>query len=184
LFDSKRTKTFRPDAIVDNQPVLPERVQPPGFNLPGLRFTCQMDYADTQGRSLPVSCYLAVLPKGGAERGRVKQQLLEAAKAVNPAAVWEQVTLAGSTLPTERLSVTGMQKFLPSFAHNARDAVETDGRLDLYLVAGDHANVLVGWRSPVDVAEKVNFFDVAEASVASIKSEKLAPPAAVPAAQN
>jgi hypothetical protein len=172
LFDSKLTQTFRPGPSAGPDQVLPERVQPPGMNLPGLRFTCLMHYADSQNRPMPVSCYLAVLAKGGAERTKVKQQLLAAAKKTNPEAAWETVTLEGSALPTERLSFTSTQPFLQQFTHNASEAVEAEGRLDLYLVAGEHANVLVGWRGPVDVAKKVSLFEAAEASVATIKSEK------------
>jgi hypothetical protein len=55
LFDSKKTQALRPGAMVGNTPVLPERFQPPGITLPGLRFTCETVYADTQNPWWPAS---------------------------------------------------------------------------------------------------------------------------------
>ena len=172
-FDSKTTQSFRPGTAVNNVPVITERVQPPGFTLPGLRFVCQ-----TPIDGMPMTCYLAVVAKGNAEREKLKEQLLESAKKINPAATWEPVTLEGSTLPTERLSLSGTQKFLPVQLDNANKMIDAEGRLDLYVVAGENANVLVGWRAPLNIAERLSLFKAAEASVASIKSEK--PPARSP----
>src|SRR5690606_13988732 len=59
--------------------------------------------------------------------------------------------------------------------------VDTTGQIDLYLVAGEHANVLVGFRAPADVAKRVSLVEAAQASIASSKSEKpTAPVAATP----
>jgi hypothetical protein len=176
LFDSKETKTFRPGSEEGNRPIAPERVQPPGLTIPGLRFTCETIYRDDQGRKLPVYCYLAVLPKGSAERTKVKDQLLQAAKAENPTAQWEAAVLEGSSLSAEKLSFSGTQVFMPAGAIDNKQAVETGGRVDLYLVAAEHANVLVGFRAPIDIADRVSLTEAGLASIASIKSEKPAAP--------
>lgn len=173
LFDSTTTQSIRPGTVVDSALVPNERVQPPGFTLPGLRFVCQAPYD-----GMPVTCYLAVVAKGNAEREKLKEQLLESAKKINPAAAWETVALQGSTLKAERLSLSGQQKFLPIGLNVPNKAIDADGRLDLYVVAGENANVLVGWRAPLDIAQRVSLFEAAEASIASIKSEKPAAPVA------
>ncbi len=181
LFDSKTTKSFRPNTPVSEDPVGPFRVQPSGLTLPGLRFTCETFYPDATGQKLPVSSYLAVLAKGSGERTKAKEQLLLQAKELDPEASWEPAPLAGSTLTAEKLSISSEQSFLPPNVNNPEKTIMASARVDLFLVAGEHANVLVGFRSPTDIAQRLSLDKAELASVASIKSEKpTAPIAATP----
>jgi hypothetical protein len=176
LFDSTTTKTYRPNTMIGDDVIPTERVQPTGFTLPGLRFTCETYYTNSDGQKLPVSCYLAVLAKGAAERTKVKEQLLNAAKAINPESAWEPAEITGSTLKVEKLSLVGEHQFLPPNINDAKQLVEMTAQLDLFLVAGEHANVLVGFRAPSDIAKSVSLTEAEAASIATIKSEKPAAP--------
>lgn len=168
---SKHLHALRPEASSE-QDLLEQRVQPPSMTLPGLRFTYEMYYRDSQNRRLPVYCYLAVLAPGSKQRRNATSRIENILKSSYPEASWTSETLEDSGLEVEFLSVAGTQQFVPEGASLSRQAIEAPGRLDLYLVATDYANVLVGWRAPVDIAEDVHFFEAARASVGTLQSEE------------
>jgi hypothetical protein len=154
-------------------------LQPPMVKLPGLKFTYEMFYPTKDGKKLPVYCYLCTYPPGEAGAADVKNHIQTSVTAAYPQARWQEVKLEGSTFPTWQMSIGGTQAFHPK---EAEKAVEAPGTFELYMVSATHANVLVGFRAPQDVAEQLSLDKAAKASVASIKSEKPAQPTVPPPA--
>lgn len=177
-----KAEAFRPDQIIGEDPMNRLHVFPPQVELPGLRFTYEMYAPTAAGKDLPVYSYLAVLPPGDAERDAALAQIQTAVSEQTGApATWESIDLEGlEPRPARFMSVTGMQEFPGKGSKFNIKGEETVGRLDLYLVSTSHANVLIGWRAPDELAKKFSFFKAAKVAMGTLQSEKVAPPAAAP----
>jgi hypothetical protein len=93
----------------------PERMQPPGFNVPNMRLLCQAILSDERGAPVPVFCHIAAQQKD-ANGPPLSTTLHEQIKAAYPDATdWEEVSCEtptiGETVTCKRLEAKGEQNF-------------------------------------------------------------------------
>jgi hypothetical protein len=178
-------KALRVGYTEDNVEIDERRVKPP-FLL-GMRDFClsyellvpNPDTRNRQQTELPVYCYFAVSPADSVEQqallNEIRQPLAENFEDVPEE--WETVSPGapdGGSVEWKRLRVEGSQLFdcVPNPAM-------MDGRFDVYVHSDNTYHVVVGWRAPVSVDDKLEFMQAGEVSLGTLKVE---PPEASPEA--
>jgi hypothetical protein len=173
-------KPLRVGYVEDNIEVDERRVKPP-FLL-DLRDFC-LSYEllvpnpNTRRRSqaeVPIYCYFAVSPADSIEQqellDEIRQPLVEKFGRVPDE--WEDLTLpATGGRPWKRLQVQGEQ-----FFDCVPEPAMLDGRFDVYVHSDQNYHVVVAWRAPTDVDDKVELMRAGEVSLETLRIE----PPAVP----
>ncbi len=182
LFAPAEVKAMRPGGMEDGKRIPDMRLYPSladGENavtikLPGMRFAYEMPFKGEGKNVHTVYCYLCVLPKGESARSETRAEILEAVQTVAPEAQWElDKTLWEEAYSADYLEVSGMQFFGPPAPPGSGQKKTPElGKLALYLVKKEHANVLVGYRGPQKIAEQVSLFKAGEAAVPTITSKQ------------
>ncbi|MCA9267188.1 MAG: hypothetical protein KDA41_01895 [Planctomycetales bacterium] len=163
VFDAKKRVAYQPGGAAER-----DKLQPPQCEIPGLQTTFEMQLLDADRRKMPMYCYVGVVGPTSAERKSALDAILTQIKNVSPEAGWESKTIDGLAQPASKLSVSGSQAFTPGQA--GMKPTDVIGQFDVYVVPAEFATVIVGWRAPVDIAQRVSLFKAAEAAVGTIKS--------------
>lgn len=133
------------------------RAKVPFVDLPGLAFAYQ-DAVD--GNQFMI--HFAMPASGTTTQEDLETQLVQAIAQTFSGAAWQDRTVqhpSGTDVSVRYLTCSGKQKI---------DAVEVDGRMDLYLYPTQSCYLLVAFRAPSGVGG--GFFDAAKASVGSVSS--------------
>ena len=152
------------------------------------------DTRKRQQSEVPIYVYFAVSPVDSIEQegllNEIRQALVEAENEKNdpnaedPDTIiktkkfkvseeWEDLTLpAGGGKQWKRLQVQGEQLF-----DCVPEPAMLDGRFDVYVHSDDNYHVVVAWRAPTNVDDKMDFMKAGEISLETLKVE---PPDVLP----
>jgi hypothetical protein len=148
--------------------VKPERLQPPFLKIPGLRVCYQMaTIDDSTGVLMPYYCYLGALPAGQpAPDGKPIEEsiLAQVVSAFPNTQPWSSIacpTPSGASIPWQSLTANGAQDFLDP----SGNPVKVDGVFRLFTSEIGGWRVLIGWRAPQGLAQRL---DVAAAVAGTV----------------
>lgn len=173
IFEHRNTNAWVMGAEDNGRPLDPIRIQPPFVALPGFRFCYEAFGRFPNAPSdMPVYGYVALVDAKEQTADALTSSISQAVAAAFPdeKAAWEPVQVLrpdGGSLAVKRLSVTGQQRF--DCTSRGGDDKPYDGRFDLYLVSSKTSHVLLGWRAPIQVTEKFDFFSAAETAVGTLQ---------------
>jgi hypothetical protein len=139
-----------------------EHMQPPFVALPGFNYAFEVPLSADGGTSYPGYIYFASVAASEKSPDQVATEIQAAVSKKFPDAVWQDVKLetpSGGSLPLKVLEATGQQDF---------GGTKLDGSFRLYLYPTTDYTALLGWRAPLAVAGKVNFFEAAQASSSTL----------------
>ena len=177
-FKYKEMNTLVSGGIVDGAPIPPDRLKPYLvaneqaliIDIPGHRLTYEVPYS-----TVPIYCYVGVLPKGSQSAADAKKQLSEALNKFVDGAEWETKSIGDDGTMADYIEVIGDQGFSRKPPLQAQ---QLTGWLGVYLVEKEEANVVVAYRAPTTLKDKFSLSKAAEASIASITSKPPAEPIA------
>jgi|GEM_PF-3808804 len=172
VFDSEARGWTEGDVDDSGLTVGAARLHPPAMKLPGFQFCYEKLLANAEGRRRPIYAYFAVIDAEERKRTDLMAQLQEAAAAAFPGqeAAWQEVPIArpsGETETWSKISVDGPQQF--DCSAEREEIVEEAGRLDLYLLSTVEQHVLIGWRGPADIAERIGLFEAAQTAIGTLE---------------
>lgn len=166
----------------DGGKISPQRVQPPFLFMPGFQLCYEQFEMDAAATRLPFYCYLYALP---ANQGAnliaqipivLKQQFPDLAPA------WEDTTVeseGGGNLAWKRLRVEGEQVFDARLQGKQNEFIKVPGVFELWLHETPDYIVMVGWRIPSSLQDKVHLLDLAPFTAGTLVIEPA--PAEAPA---
>jgi len=163
-----------------NEPVKPERLQPPFVKLPGFRCCFEMKRPDDGGGQLTYYCYMAATPAGelGSDGKPMEESIgAQAAAALNAQAVTDTVSCPaadGTSATWQRVTVTAPQSFL---GVAGAPPVTIPAVFQLYGHEIDGWRLIIVWRVPEKISKEI--LDMVPGMAGSVA---VAPPAAEPAA--
>ncbi len=156
----------------DGPKIFAQRVQPPFMRLPGFRLCFEASELDAQNFRLPCYCYLAAIPvKPGLTlaapiAAKLKQEFPAANAAWEPAAVRSP---AGTEVAWQKIRVEGEQLFnVKRPSQPQPEFMKFPGIFELWMYESVDYIVLIGWRVPASLEEKVHLLDLAPITAGTI----------------
>ena len=146
------------------------RIQPPFLNIPGFRF-CYEQHVNMGGRNdmQPVYCYLGSVPAAGRKQGAILNTIRAQVGKAFRGAVFQPMQIddpEGNKVSVQKLSVTGKQPFETD--PGGGDVQQLNGQFDCYVYSTAGHHVIVGFRSPDKLTEKIGTFDKAEFAMGTL----------------
>ena len=142
---------------LDKGGIDPARWQPPFLQIPGLRVCYEALGKDSKNMEAPFYCYLAAVSVQPAERVGFQTDLVDKLKENFPGAEWTPIDVQsreGTPLAWKKIVVKGEQQFLVPSGDKSTPT-NMPGTFELWLHEGEAGDVLIGWRWPDELGEKV-----------------------------
>lgn len=157
------------------EPIDPNRIQPPFGRIPGFRFSYER-FIPMGGRNefKPVYCYVASVPAKDTSLQGIKSEIQKVAAKAFKGAVWQTIDLDtpdGGKLKYDKMSLRGPQPFHTNPAGG--DIEQLAGQCDFYIRSSKDFHVVIAFRAPDDVGENENVFEAAEYAMGTLAIEQL-----------
>ena len=154
----------------------PNRVQPPGIEIPGMRFALEQLIQDPTGMRYPIYVYVAKVD-GESDLEVVKKAIEDKVAAkIQDKANWKKVNLEslnGQATSWEMASFGSAQPFqaLPPNAQapDGFDLQSLEGKLFYYIRATEGGVNILAWRYPSQIADQIGFPAAVDASMGTLR---------------
>ena len=155
---------------------MPNRVQPPGIEIPGMRFALEQLIQDPTGTQYPIYVYVANVD-GESDVEAVKTDINEkVAEKIQDRPNWKKVNLEslnGQATTWEMASFGSAQPFqaLPPNAQPPQgyDLQTLEAKLFYYVRATEGGVNIMAWRYPSQIADQLGFPAAIDASMGTLR---------------
>lgn len=134
--------------------------------LPGQGLTLEMQLPDDAGKQLPASLYTLCVESDKTPRDQMLTAIQTPVATIDPAAAWVDAQVG--SFAGKRLEAKGNMEF--EFASGTKETLP--GKLLLFWLENGTTQSVIGFRAPDAVAAKHQFFEEAEAAIATVQAEK------------
>jgi hypothetical protein len=166
-FNEQSADPKEPDRAFDPRRLYPPFLQPfPGFKV------CYetIDIDPTNNQRVAYYCYVGAKKLTPAEKPTFEAEILDQVKQSYPDAVWAPVEVGtpdGGVLKWKRIVVNGPQPFYYDLVPTP-ELKNVPGKFQLWLYEAPGSDILLGWRVPDGLAQKIDLEDLATATAGTL----------------
>jgi len=162
LFDGQSSRLRPSDAATK-----PDQAGPPGMPIP-LAYTFER-YIEADGEKLPIYCYVGAIPVAESDGAALEAKIDELiARVISDGPKWADVSypaLEGEPVVFRSLKVSAAQPFVVVDPQGVGGSRSLEGQLFFHLKTVGANHVLIGFRYPSQLADRIEFPQAMEAAL-------------------